>query len=513
MALWSELASVFQGHDAEGAKRGARWAVALVAVLAVVTVALYWWGASDRKLKDLVAQGDYAQAAVLADRKLEQRPDDVELKALATEAALKANVPAWLARVAAHDFDGAGAVIAGMSQLGQRNPELRPLVAELEWLGRLEQLVSQRGGPEKPIRIYADEDSIAALIDRWNNDTREHQRSLARIASYVPQFGAPYAQALTHVRKLQSEATVHLAAIERLKATIAAELKRDRPEALDPVLKEAAEKYPGLGGLDSVRQDLDRYIEIRSEARAGKPGRLFPLMRKARFATPLFQEHFRALAASGQLPPADLVQKYEAATQTWKDGQADASLAALRQMATGPWAAAVAMELERRQAVITQFAALQQSRAASGYAEQLLAFRLALDPEEDVHFARATQADLDQQKDKVLARAQDAMNRARTAVAGLSEPGRDRSLAAQRDRHIGPVPRQGPPAVGREQRCATGHADVRAAGRRRAGGPGRHPRRDQDRSAAAAQRVARAAQCARSGTPEEQACTAWRHER
>jgi hypothetical protein len=89
------------------------------------------------------------------------------------------------------------------------------------------------------------------------------------------------------------------------------------------------------------------------------------------------------------------------------------SLAALRQMATGPWAAAVLRELERRQAVITQFAALQQSRAASGYAEQLLAFRLALDPEEDVHFARATQADLDQQKDKVLARAQDAMNRAR----------------------------------------------------------------------------------------------------
>lgn len=414
VALWSELASVFQGHDEEGAKRGAWRAAALVAVLALVTAAaLYGWDASDRKLKELVAQGGYAQAALLADRSLEQRPDDVELKALATEAALKANVPGWLAKVAARDFDGAGAVIAGMSQLGLRNPELRPLVAELEWLGQLERLVSQRGGPDKPIRIYADEDSIAALIDRWNNDTREHQRALARIASHVPQFGPPYAEALTHVRKLQSESTVHLGVIERLKATIAHELKRDRPEALDPVLKEVAEKYPGLGGLDSVRQDLDRYIEIRSEARAGKPGRLFALMLKARFATPPFQERFRALAASGQLPPADLVQKYEAATKTWSDGHADASLAALRQMATGPWAAAVLRELERRQALITKFAALQQSRAASGYAEQLLAFRLALDSDEDIHFARATQADLDQQKDKVLTRAQDGMNRAR----------------------------------------------------------------------------------------------------
>jgi hypothetical protein len=179
------------------------------------------------------------------------------------------------------------------------------------------------------------------------------------------------------------------------------------------VLKDVAEKYPGLGGLESVRQDLDRYLEIRSEARAGKSGRLFALMLKARFSTPPFQERFRALAASGQLPPADLVQKYEAATKAWNDGQANASLAALRQMATGPWAGAFSRELERRQAVVTQFTALQQSRGASGYAEQLLAFRLALDPEEDVHFARATQADFDQQKDKVLARAQETMNRAR----------------------------------------------------------------------------------------------------
>ncbi|HSW17663.1 MAG TPA: FHA domain-containing protein [Ramlibacter sp.] len=413
VALWSELASVFQGHDEEGAKRSAWKAAALVAAVVLATGALYWWSASDRSVKELVAQGDYAQAALLADRSLAQRPDDGELKALATEAALKANVPTWLAKVAARDFEGAGAVIAGMSQLGLRNPELRPLVAELEWLGQLERTVSQRGGPDKPIRIYADEDSIAALIDRWNNDTREHQRALARIASYVPQFGAPYAQALTHVRRLQSEATVHLGVIERLKAAIAVELKRDRPEALDAVLKEVAEKYPGLGGLDSVRQDLDRYVEIQSESRAGKRGRMFALMRKARFATPPFQERFRALAASGQLPPADLVQQYEAATKAWNDGQAEASLAALRQMATGPWAGALAQELERRQAVLAQFAALQPSRAASGYAEQLLAFRLALDPEEDLHFARATQADLEQHKDKVLARAQDASMRAR----------------------------------------------------------------------------------------------------
>ena len=414
VALWSELASVFQGHDEEGDGRGAwRAAAAVTVVAAVAGVALYGWGRSERELKALLADGHYAQAAQLADRSLERHPDDVELKSRATEAALKANVPAWLATVAARDFDGAAKVLAALSQLGLRNPELPPLVAELEWLGQLERLVAQRGGPDQPIRIYADEDRIAALMERWNNDTREHQRALARIASYVPQFGDRYAEALTHVRRLQSEATVHLGVIERLKSTIVAELKRDRPEALEPVLKEAAEKYPGLGGLDSVRQDLDRYLEIRAEARAGKPARLFALMAKARFQTPPFQERFRALAANRQLPPADLVQKYETITRAWSAGQADASLAALRQMATGPWAGAIQRELERRQDVVSGFAALQQARGTGGYPEQLLAFRLALDADEDLHFARATQADLEQHKDKVLARAQDATSKAR----------------------------------------------------------------------------------------------------
>ena len=411
--LLSELVAVFASAGRDGERRS-WWKVALVAaVLAAGALGLYMRGASERELKEAVVRGEYAQAASLANRYLEQRPDDAELKALATEAALTANVPAWLAKLQAHDFDGAKTVLAGLSELGIRNPDLRPLVGELEWLGNLERLVSVRGGPDAPIRIYVDEDSIAALIERWNDNTGEHQRALARIASFVPQFAAPYAEALTHLRKLQSDATVYLAAIERLKTSIAAELNRDNPQALLAVLKETAEKYPGLGGLDNLRQDLARYIEIKKEARTRKSGRLFALLLKARFMTPPFQEVFRTLAAGRQLPNEELIRQYAAATQPWKEGNAAESLAGLQKIAAGPWAEAVAGELERRQAVMAQFAALQQSRAASGYAEQLLAFRASLDPDEDVYFTRATQADLESQKDQALVRAQESMNRSR----------------------------------------------------------------------------------------------------
>jgi pSer/pThr/pTyr-binding forkhead associated (FHA) protein len=413
--LFSELASLHAGGQPDGARR--RWwrAGAVASLLSALALTAYFWSTPERELKDAVARGEYARAAALACRLLEKHPDDVELKARATEVVLQAKVPMWLTKVQARDFEEAKGVLTGMSEPATRDPDLLPLIDELEWLGDLERLVGGRGGPEAPIRIYADEDSIEHLIERWNDDTDEHQRALARIASYVPQFGDWYGQALTHLRRLQSESTVYLPVIERVKANVATELARDNPDALEPVLEETAEKYRGLGGLDTVRQELARYLEIRREARTRESGRLFALVSKARFVTPPFQRSFRALAESGQLPPADLLQQYEAATQAWKDGNSDEAFAALQKLATGPWAEEAAKELERRRGVAARFAAIQQARNTDGFVDQLLAFRESLDADEDAYFIRATEADLNLQRDRVIARAQDALSRARAS--------------------------------------------------------------------------------------------------
>lgn len=183
---------------------------------------------------------------------------------------------------------------------------------------------------------------------------------------------------------------------------------------MKPLLKEAAEKYPGLGGLDRVRQDLASYIEIRREVGARKSGRLFARLREAHFVTPPFQQAFRAMSTGGQLPPAELLRQYDTATQSWKDGNTAAALAGLQKIATGAWSEDVNKELERRDRVSTRFTELQQSRNAGDYVDQLLVFRESLDPNEDAYFLRATAADLNQHKDNVVARAQDSMNRART---------------------------------------------------------------------------------------------------
>jgi pSer/pThr/pTyr-binding forkhead associated (FHA) protein len=414
MVLLSELASLHVGSEPANPRSGWWKGVALVGVVGAFIWAVYWWNAPERDLKNAMGRGEYVRAAAMASQLLAQHADDAELKALATDATLKANVPVWLAKVRARDFDGAKRVLAGMSDMGRRDATLRPLTEELDWLGNFERLISERGGPEAPVRIYADEDRIEHLIGGWNDDTGEHQRALARIASHVPQFGDFYGEALTYLRKMQSESTVYLPIIERLKGNIEIELQRDDPEALQPLLKDTAAKYPGLGGLDSVRQDLASYIEIRREARTRKSGRVFALLAKANFATPPFQQAARTLIDGGQLPPATLVRQYDAATQFWKDGNTDEAFAGLEKLTTGPWGDEVAKELERRRHVSGRYSELQQSRDADDYVDRLLTFRESLDADEDVYFVRATAADLNQRKDIVIARAQDAMNQARS---------------------------------------------------------------------------------------------------
>lgn len=407
----SELTDAFAGKEKRDMKRVARVGMSVAGAAALIGIALYLVGAPERNLKELLEEGDYARAAVIASRSLEQNPDNEEIRAFGTEALLKANVPPWLAALNARDFDRAARILSGMKELGRSNADIQPLIAELQWMGDLEKFVMGRGGVDAPIRIYADEGHIKELLKRWEDDRQGHQSAFSTIASHVSEFREPYAIALSHLRKLQSDESVYLAAVERLKSTIQTELGRDQPEALEPVLKEYAEKYPRLG-LDSVREDVRRYVEIDNEARARRLGPLVTRLSKAKFSTPPFQEKFRALSASNKLPPADIIQQTQAASQAWQAGNTQLAFAGLEKINSGPWADAAAKELENKKAIADQFAVLQKSRGAPGYDERLLAFYGALDPEEDSYFVKAIDADVAQYKDKALGRAQELMNQA-----------------------------------------------------------------------------------------------------
>jgi pSer/pThr/pTyr-binding forkhead associated (FHA) protein len=410
----SDLGAAFGGGQAME-RRVLLFGLAFVAAMVAIGSALYFSGTVERNLKSVVAHGDYRHAVTVANAYLDKHPNDPEAMALGTEALLKGYLPDWLDQLKHRNFDAARSVVSQMKTLGATNADARLLVDEIDWIGRLETFMASRERADAPIRIYADENRISELLKQWESDPSGHQRRLDRIASTVPAFRDLYAVALSHLRKLESDDSVYLAAIERLKASIDKALAPGGdPDALSGEIADYADKYPRLAGLDRVQDDLRQYLALKHADQSRELGPLIDAMQKARFTTPPFQAQRRELEANG-LPTPDVVQRYLAVSDAWRNGKTEPAVTGLRSMASGPWADAVSVDLAHKQAVASQFADLQKSRGAQGYDDRVLSFYESLDPVADAWFVNAIQPDLSALRQKALERANEGLNRAQTA--------------------------------------------------------------------------------------------------
>jgi pSer/pThr/pTyr-binding forkhead associated (FHA) protein len=179
-----------------------RWMAALGALALVLVLAVYQSGAPQRSLQQRVDSGDFAGASALAVDYLARDPGNAELRALGTEALLKAELPPWMAHMKAKRFDRAAQAVARMRRISRNNLDAAPLVAEIAWIGELEQFVGARGGADAPPRTPADGARIRQWLQQWQDDQQAHQRAAATISVYVPAFRDTYAQAVSDLRKL-----------------------------------------------------------------------------------------------------------------------------------------------------------------------------------------------------------------------------------------------------------------------------------------------------------------------
>ncbi|MFM0326017.1 FHA domain-containing protein [Caballeronia glebae] len=410
----SELRRVLASDDRRAARRTRIIVACVLAALVAGGAALFYSGLREREAKSLMAQGEYAQAASVTNEYLKSHPKDAQFTPMNTEAVLRSNVPRWLVALKKGDFANADAIIAQMRALGEHNADVHSLVDELEWIGKLESFVMTRGGAEAPIRMYGDEPRIGAILKHWEADAAGHQRDLDRIAGYVPEFRDPYALALSHLRKLQSDDSVYLAAIDRLDASIVKSLGQDDPDAIGAALKEYADKYPRLAGLDRVRADLDVYAGLRRSLNGASLAPLAGSLSHAKFSTPPFQEKFRQMSAS-QLPPPDVLAQYATLADAWNRGQSAQALDGLQKLPQGSWSPTVQKELAHKKAVAAQFADLQKARGSKGYEDALLSFYETLDLDADTFYAKAVAPEFTALKDRATARAQTLMTQAQTS--------------------------------------------------------------------------------------------------
>jgi pSer/pThr/pTyr-binding forkhead associated (FHA) protein/tetratricopeptide (TPR) repeat protein len=293
-----EFSAALGGSPEVDFRRAGGWAGAALALICALAVVSYLRGAPQRDMKSLLAAGRYETATELADRYLARHPDDAAFQAAGAEALVKSKVPDWVVAVKAHAFDRARSITDEMKRLASHNARARSLVDAIAWVDDLEAFWVKRGGAEAPIAIYRDEPVVAGLVARWSEDANEHQRALDQIASHVPAFGDVYADALSHLRKLQSDDSVYVAALERLKTAISAALddgRDDRLDALAKMLADYGERYPRLAGLDRVRDDLQQYRQLARDIRSGRGAAVADALKTVRFATPPFQAHLPEL--------------------------------------------------------------------------------------------------------------------------------------------------------------------------------------------------------------------------
>jgi pSer/pThr/pTyr-binding forkhead associated (FHA) protein len=200
--LVSGLFVALGGKGSPDMRRVLRWGIGALGLAAVVAWALYRIGAPEREVEDLLASGAYAQAALVASESLANDPGNARLQSLGMAALLKANLPTWMALLKAHQFDRAAAVVAAMRKQARHNPELAPLLAELDWIVQLEAFVTARGGAQAPVRDPADAARIGLILKQWEDQNEAFQRAFVTMSSYVPAFRDAYADALSDVRKL-----------------------------------------------------------------------------------------------------------------------------------------------------------------------------------------------------------------------------------------------------------------------------------------------------------------------
>ena len=195
--------------------RHLRWGGAALLVIVLAGGLLGWLllgGSPESRTQDLLASGDYARAAAVAAAGLADDPDNTHLRALDTEAQLKAGLPPWMAAIDQGQYPRAAAQVAAMRRQGRANPDLVPLLDELDWIVRLRAYAAARGGAQAPVRDAADAARIHQFQKQWEDQGDAFQRAFVIMSAHVPAYRDAYAAALSDIRKLALQEASHEAA-------------------------------------------------------------------------------------------------------------------------------------------------------------------------------------------------------------------------------------------------------------------------------------------------------------
>lgn len=371
-----------------------RW-VGLATVIVAVVVALaatglYFHNAPQREIKALMSKGDYQAGLERASEYLRRHPEDAEVSNLALEALVKDVVPQWQADIEAGRFDTAADRL--QETQAETIPDSGVLLGLLAWIGDLQRFLAERGGRDAPLKLFHDEQTIAALLERWDAVAKDYELLSLKVADWAPDFQALHRQVLSQQRLLRNEQTVYLKAITELEQALRQQLAQGQTDAAMAHLERFALQYPRVMGLAPLRADITQFETLQRAVKNQDLGNLLD-WRGVVFVTPWVRETATRWLEE-QLPPSEVLERYQTALAAWQAGnfrQAIALLQPLLQEQGGP---IIAVKLEHFQQVADTFEQLRTARGQPDYRERLLVLSRGLHPTEDRFFLDALAEDL-----------------------------------------------------------------------------------------------------------------------
>jgi pSer/pThr/pTyr-binding forkhead associated (FHA) protein len=424
VSLIREFRAAFSGEH-EG--RSARLWLAAAALVGVVVMGFYLANSPKREIRQLLEQEAYVDAVVEANRYLQTKGDDKEVSEQATEALLKAAVPAWLDFVLAGEFSEAERQLERVALLSRFSPSDRQILDLMHWVTQLEQFVEERGGADSAVIMFEQEERIEEILAWWDADAKLHRRSLGSISHYVPAFVELRARVFSHLRRLESQQALDIAAIERLIETVDKKLQADNAESLHGVFADFEDRYPRIIGLEKLRSDLDNYLEVDAEIHSSNWIQAYRLLSADEYETPVFRQRILFLKEK-VLPSAEHVNRYDVALSAWQDGELETAMAELEVLSSERWGEVAERRLQRSRRLISDFEALKQLKGSPGYEKKLLTFYTTLIPGQDVYFAEAVEDEFQLHRKKALDEAQQAFTRAGRAWGKYQQSGGIRGL-------------------------------------------------------------------------------------
>lgn len=402
--LFREIRERARHQRASRRKTAWRLSVIGILLLALMGYGIHWFmGSPEREISALIETGQYETAAKRADEYLRTHPEDDEFGELAAEAMLKHLIPRWMKNLEGRRYDEAQALVAkARGAVSGPNPAVLNLLEVVAWVGELERYMARRDG-RMQLMIYRDEASIERLLDRWEDDSNGHRRNLAKIVFYVPEFESLRTRTFSHLRALRDYRDSYVAEMDELKGAIADRLQQSRPEELVQILHDFADRYPAIGGIQALKQDLNHYIRLTKALEKKDLKRISRLLDEIRFQTPPFKNKVEEVKRTA-LPPPEILAKYRQSSKSWRSGDIETALALLKGLTGQPWGEVAEEHLTRCQKIVSEFNALKTAKAArEGYEERLVRFYKMLDLDEDTYFFRSIESDFKAYRDKVLA--------------------------------------------------------------------------------------------------------------